>query len=207
MKSELKNNKQDPDPGKQPKPDTKIPVKPDDDNDFTDPEQEEKDQSENSYGKEDPDRVSRQNSANRNSYDDPTRKGDPGRLDPSTPQNPALSGQGNMTMASRKTGGYLHTFFMGLLIIMLSVPVSTPAIASSANDAKTGNAARTEATVLISRLNEIKSYDVSSMSRTERSELRKEVKNIKHKLSELSGGVYLSVGALIIILLLLILLL
>ncbi len=45
------------------------------------------------------------------------------------------------------------------------------------------------------------------MSRTEKRELRKEVKSIKKALTASGQGVYLSVGAIIIVILLLILLL
>ncbi|MES2520053.1 MAG: hypothetical protein V4585_18190 [Bacteroidota bacterium] len=65
----------------------------------------------------------------------------------------------------------------------------------------------TEATAFMARLEEIKATDKSNMSRAEKKELRKEVRSIKKSMTELGGGVYLSVGAIIIIILLLILLL
>ncbi len=64
-----------------------------------------------------------------------------------------------------------------------------------------------EANALISRLYEIKAMDLSKMKGAERKQLRKEVKSIKSELKTLNGGVYLSVGAIIIILLILILIL
>lgn len=64
-----------------------------------------------------------------------------------------------------------------------------------------------EAKVLVSRLEEIKAMDKSNMSSSEKKALRKEVRSIKSNLADLNGGVYLSVGAIIIIVLLLILLL
>jgi hypothetical protein len=64
-----------------------------------------------------------------------------------------------------------------------------------------------ETKVMISRLEEIKSMDKSNMSSQEKKALRKEVRSIKKSLAQLNGGVYLSVGAIIIIVLLLILLL
>jgi hypothetical protein len=63
------------------------------------------------------------------------------------------------------------------------------------------------ANALISRLYEIKAMDIQSLNATEKKELRKEVKSIKSELKAVTGGVYLSVGAIIIIILLLILLL
>lgn len=64
-----------------------------------------------------------------------------------------------------------------------------------------------EAKAMISRLEEIKLMDKSNMSSQEKKALRKEVRSVKKSLAELNGGVYLSVGAIIIIVLLLILLL
>jgi hypothetical protein len=64
-----------------------------------------------------------------------------------------------------------------------------------------------EANTLVLRLNEIKVMDKSEMKSSEKRELRKEVKSINHKLREVSGGVYLSVGAIILIVILLIVLL
>jgi hypothetical protein len=57
------------------------------------------------------------------------------------------------------------------------------------------------------RLDEIHSMDTKHMSRHEKRALRAEVKEIKEEMEGVSGGVYLSVGAIIIIALLLILLL
>ena len=64
-----------------------------------------------------------------------------------------------------------------------------------------------EVKIMINRLEEIKALDKSSMTRVEKKELRKEVKEIKANLKSSNSGVYLSVGAIIIIILLLILLL
>lgn len=64
-----------------------------------------------------------------------------------------------------------------------------------------------EAKVLIERLNEIKTTDKSNMTSGEKKELRQEVRSLKSELKGISGGVYLSIGSIIIIALLLILLL
>lgn len=60
---------------------------------------------------------------------------------------------------------------------------------------------------LQTRLEEIKAVDKESISRAEKKALRREVREIKKELAAIGGGVYLSVGAIIIIALLLILLL
>ncbi|MBW6479084.1 MAG: hypothetical protein K0B37_06605 [Bacteroidales bacterium] len=62
------------------------------------------------------------------------------------------------------------------------------------------------ANALMDRLNEINEMDKSAMSSSEKNELRKEVRAIQ-KEQRPTGGVYISVGAAILIVLLLILLL
>jgi hypothetical protein len=57
------------------------------------------------------------------------------------------------------------------------------------------------------RVEEIKSIDRSSLNSEQRKELRNELVSMKKEAKALSGGVYLSVGAIIIIILLLILIL
>jgi hypothetical protein len=64
-----------------------------------------------------------------------------------------------------------------------------------------------EVKIMMNRLEEIKALDKSSMTRVEKKELRKEVREIKTTLAASNNGVYLSVGAIIIIILLLIILL
>lgn len=64
-----------------------------------------------------------------------------------------------------------------------------------------------EVKIMMNRLEEIKAMDKSSMTRVEKKELRKEVRAIKANLQASGKGVYLSVGAIIIVVLLLILLL
>jgi hypothetical protein len=93
--------------------------------------------------------------------------------------------------------------------------ISTVGINLSAFAAKSDPVKKTEisvkdeerAKVLNERLTEINEMDKSALSPVERRELRKEVKAIKEELAQLSGGVYLSIGAIIVVLLLLILLL
>jgi hypothetical protein len=60
---------------------------------------------------------------------------------------------------------------------------------------------------IIDRINEIKAMDKSKLSFTQRKELRKELRATKKQLEIRGGGVYFSVGAVIIIILLLILIL
>jgi hypothetical protein len=60
---------------------------------------------------------------------------------------------------------------------------------------------------LVNRLEEIESIDIDNLSKTDKRALRKEVKDIKREVHAISGGIYISVGALILIVILLILLL
>ena len=55
------------------------------------------------------------------------------------------------------------------------------------------------------RVEEIKAMDLRSLSRSDRKELKKELLELKKEARVMKGGVYLSVGAIIIIILVLIL--
>jgi len=97
------------------------------------------------------------------------------------------------------------------LLLAFSPFASNAAIAVSPNPVNTGTSGEPippAARIMLDRLAEIEALDKSKMSRIEKRALRKEVRSIKKGLGELSGrGVYLSVGAIIIIILLLILIL
>lgn len=60
---------------------------------------------------------------------------------------------------------------------------------------------------LLRRLGDIRNTDMNKLSKAEKRSLRKEVREIKKELATISGGVYISVGALLLIIVLLILLL
>jgi predicted transcriptional regulator with HTH domain len=60
---------------------------------------------------------------------------------------------------------------------------------------------------MFNRLDEIKAMDKSNLNSVQKKELRKEIKTIKSQLRTTNNGVYLSIGAIIIIILLLILIL
>jgi hypothetical protein len=68
------------------------------------------------------------------------------------------------------------------------------------------NAESAEAKTLILRLDEIKAMDMSKLKSTEKKELRKEVRSIKRELKDISGGIYISAGLLIVILIILVIL-
>mgnify|MGYP000061510820 FL=1 len=64
-----------------------------------------------------------------------------------------------------------------------------------------------EVQAMFNRLDEIKMMDKSKLNTIQKKELRKEIKTIKAELRTTNNGIYLSVGAIIIIVLLLILIL
>lgn len=100
-------------------------------------------------------------------------------------------------------------YIMTAVSLLSFVPTTSKAEANSNSKEKIEMTAEQsqKAQVMMNRLEEIKAMDKSNMTRVEKKALRKEVKSIKMAMSDLSGGVYLSVGAIIIIVLLLILLL
>lgn len=102
--------------------------------------------------------------------------------------------------------------FFRITSLALIIAVASPASASvidpeSALNNKNAKTESVRAQQLIQRLENIKAMDKSELTRLEKKELRKEVKNINKEMKEIKGGVYLSVGAIIIVILLLILLL
>lgn len=101
----------------------------------------------------------------------------------------------------------LKKFIPVLIMLFIAVPgfsnETTPAVKNT-----TPSEAAARAEVLTNRLEEIKAMDIKSMSRSEKKALRKEVRSIEKEMKQINdGGVYISVGGIIIILLLLILLL
>lgn len=95
------------------------------------------------------------------------------------------------------------------ILIFAIVPIESKALNNSENRKElVANSAQTQRTKeLNARLYEIKAMDKSSMSASEKKALRKEVRSIKSEARSSNGGIYLSVGAIIIIVLLLIILL
>ena len=108
------------------------------------------------------------------------------------------------------------------ILMAFALLVYSPAESKAATETKTETAGTTvtatsaETNAMVVRLNEIKAIDMTTLSKSEKKELRKEVRGIKTDLKargETSyiegthGGVYVSVGAAILIVLLLILLL
>jgi hypothetical protein len=98
----------------------------------------------------------------------------------------------------------LDYLFKGFLVYFLLI--MSPTVPASAHALKPENPVD-KAVLLQNRLDEIKALDKSTLTHSEKKMLRREVKEIKKELATASGGVYLSVGAILLIALLLILLL
>jgi hypothetical protein len=97
-----------------------------------------------------------------------------------------------------------------LLATAILLSVASPAV--MAKESKPAEAPLTEQQQaklqsIEARVLEIKKMDKSSLTRQERKDLRNELQGMKKEAKAMAGGVYLSVGAIIIIILLLILLL
>ena len=101
--------------------------------------------------------------------------------------------------------------FIKAILITVCITFTLPAFSNSINSNKeVGTAPSTNSpreVYLLNRLYEIKAMTKHNLSRTEKKDLRKEVKEIRKELKAAKNGIYLSVGAIIIIVLLLILLL
>lgn len=104
-----------------------------------------------------------------------------------------------------------------VLIFVFQTQLKAETETAPATIVATAPVASADIGVLIARVETIKAMDISTLSSSERKELRKELRTIKSDLKKhgknnlnsinSNGGVYLSVGAIIIIVLLLILLL
>lgn len=105
----------------------------------------------------------------------------------------------------KKTPGFLITLIFLIAIMPFQLKGGTESDMFVPDSTQTVQT--TEMTHLTNRLNEINEMDKSALTPQERKALRKEVRSIKETMAELNGGVYISVGAAILIVLLLILLL
>ena len=93
------------------------------------------------------------------------------------------------------------------LLVCVLLSLAAPAMANEKVEAVRSETGENRVAQLESRLDEIRSLDKRTLSISEKRKLRREVKEIKKELAAMSGGIYLSVGAIILIALLLILLL
>ncbi len=103
--------------------------------------------------------------------------------------------------------GFMMLTFVSTQLQAASASVVLPPADPTATPADPTPAQSAQIEILTLRLEEIKALDKSGMTSSEKRKLRKEVRSIKQELKALSGGVYISVGALLVILILLIVLL
>jgi hypothetical protein len=96
-----------------------------------------------------------------------------------------------------------------LKMLFITLCLATVTLPSMAGSTKPANeVAVPSADPIMNRLEEIKAMDMKSMSPLEKKQIRKEMKDLKaQKKQDIGGGVYISVGALILIIILLIILL
>ncbi|WP_276361101.1 hypothetical protein [Daejeonella sp. H1SJ63] len=96
-----------------------------------------------------------------------------------------------------------------ILAAILFLTLAAPVVKANDNKSKpeitASQIARAE--VIHKRVEEIRDLDKSQLSREERKQLRNELQELKREVKSMGGGIYLSVGAIIIILLVLILIL
>ena len=100
-----------------------------------------------------------------------------------------------------KTRNFLRTL---LFLVMLAI--AAPHVSAKPTSIDPIESREEHTNRLKNRLEEIKTMDVKKLSREEKKALRGEVRAIKKELKEISGGVYLSVGAILLIVLLILLL-
>lgn len=94
-----------------------------------------------------------------------------------------------------------------LLLFSLSAAAQTSSVNTGLTSSPASTTDEPRASQLLNRLESIKSMDRSTLTRNERKDLRKEVKEIRKETKAASGGVYLSVGAILLVILVLILIL
>ena len=94
-------------------------------------------------------------------------------------------------------------------LLAMSISLTMPAFAANETSVTPTETPASAAHVqqMMDRITEIKNMDKSNLSSSEKKELRKEVKSMKAEVRANRHGVYLTVGAAIIIVLLLIILL
>ena len=98
--------------------------------------------------------------------------------------------------------------FMIIILSFIAFPTAAFAVSNPpAGSTTVPTEVPAKVQALYDRLEDIKKIDKSEMTRLEKKTLRKEVRAIKSELRTTNNGVYLSIGAIIIIVLLLILLL
>lgn len=100
----------------------------------------------------------------------------------------------------------LKNILLAFIIISAAAVVAPNSVYADAVPVTGTETPAEEAQRLERRLEEIRAMDTKHLSKAERKALRDEVKHTKKRLKTMSGGLYLSLGALIVIAVLLIIL-
>jgi len=96
---------------------------------------------------------------------------------------------------------------MATFLSLAFIPMQLTAGASASSSMSSNKSAESiQAHVLLSRLSAIKAMDKSHLSSSEKKNLRSELRTTREQLKNIGNGIYLSLGAVIVIILLLILL-
>jgi|GEM_PF-543468 len=108
-----------------------------------------------------------------------------------------------------KTTKIKYVSTLALLLALNAATFTNPISAAQTKvlETKTEQLQIEKTNLLNARLIEINAIDKSLMTRQQKHEKRKEVKEIQKQLKQISGGVYVSTGAIILIIILLIILL
>jgi hypothetical protein len=106
----------------------------------------------------------------------------------------------------RKIVFCLMATFLSVAFIPVHASATNDPVKTSTAPAPLSPVEAAKVITLESRLKEIDAMEKSDLDKSEKKELRKEVKSIKHELNAIGDGVYISAGALILILILVILL-
>ncbi len=101
----------------------------------------------------------------------------------------------------------MKKFLLYTFASLVIVSVTTNQLSAATANPTTVLPSNSENVLQVQRLHEIETMDKSTMTFQEKKDLREESRTIKTSLRDGSGGIYISVGALIIIILLLIILL
>lgn len=98
---------------------------------------------------------------------------------------------------------------MTICLSLSFLPVRSSAASNTATSTVvvSQSADAAQADVLLNRIKEINTMDKTELTSSEKKNLRTEVRSIRHQLSDIGGGIYLSVGAVILIVILLVILL
>jgi hypothetical protein len=104
----------------------------------------------------------------------------------------------------------MKTLTACLATAMLVLVFASTQLQAASTDPATRNsvtiAEAAEANAYLARLDELKEIDKSTLTKTEKKELRNEVREIKANLKAIGGGVYISAAALVLIVVLILLL-